>query len=114
MTLGKNKYYESTMCGTIVCGGKKKCTICNKKHKTIYVADLQWDFNSMDKKEFFSGMTKFMHSLVLKNLQEEKLKKELIEYMTNGWTNWERKNWNEYLEDEVKECFPEVYKFLKE
>lgn len=43
------------------------------------------------------------------------LRKELKGLLTNGWSDRERKHdWNDYLEDDVKPCWPKAYIFLKE
>ncbi len=45
---------------------------------------------------------------------KEKLRKELKELLTSGWSEREKKTqWESYLEEEVKPYFPEVYKLLK-
>jgi len=44
----------------------------------------------------------------------EQLRKEIKDILTNGWTQHERGHWHEYLEEEVKPYYPELYEFLKE
>ncbi|KKN55039.1 hypothetical protein LCGC14_0586400 [marine sediment metagenome] len=42
------------------------------------------------------------------------LTQEIIDYMTNGWSNWERKHlWEEFKEDEIKDEYPMIYTLIK-
>lgn len=44
-----------------------------------------------------------------------KLQKELVRFITGGWTSSERKTeWKSFLVDEVKPYYPEMYKLLKD
>ena len=46
-------------------------------------------------------------------MEQKKLKRQLKELLTSGWTEFERKTqWKSYLEEEVKPYYPEVYEVL--
>jgi hypothetical protein len=46
--------------------------------------------------------------------EQENLRREIRECLTNGWSEHERTHWDDYLEEEIKPYYPTLYKFLKE
>jgi len=44
---------------------------------------------------------------------KEILAKELKEQMMCGWSESEREHWDNYLEEEIKPYYPNLYKLLK-
>ena len=45
---------------------------------------------------------------------KKKLKTELKELLTDGWTDWERDTqWKSYLETEIKTHYPSIYKIFE-
>ncbi len=47
-------------------------------------------------------------------INRNKLRQETVAFMTDGWSRHERTHFDDWLEEEVKPYYSELYRFIKE
>jgi len=64
------------------------------------------------KKEWKETLEKLGKLPNVKIIDNQALAEEMKECLTNGWSEHEKSHWEDYLEEEIKPYWPELYKFL--